>query len=85
MLNWKLRLQNKATLSTLATTTITAIYALLAVFGVVPSITQDQIMDAVVVVISLLADFGILIDPTTAGVRDSERAMNYTSPSEGSE
>lgn len=85
MLNWKLRLQNKATLSTLATTTITAIYAILAVFGIVPSITQEQITDVVIVVICLLANLGIVVDPTTSGVGDSERAMNYTSPSERSE
>lgn len=31
----------------------------------------------------LLSILAVFIDPTTAGISDSDRAMNYTSPSRG--
>lgn len=33
-----------------------------------------------VVIVALLGALGVTVDPTTAGVRDSERAMGYVEP-----
>ena len=76
-INWKLRLQNKATLL------ITAAYGVLAALGVAPSVTQEQTMNLVVSLVSVLAALGIVVDPTTAGVADSTRAMGYDEPRGG--
>lgn len=80
MINWKLRLQNKTTLVAIVTTTISFIYFTLEVFGVVPKFDQTVVVKAVLGFIDLLAILGIVIDPTTSGVGDSERALNYLAP-----
>lgn len=82
-INWKLRLQNKATLVTLATATVAFAYTVLAALGVAPSVTQDQVMNLVLSVIAILCALGIVVDPTTSGVSDSDRAMLYDEPREG--
>lgn len=79
-INWKLRLQNKATLVTLATVLVTAVYGVLAALGITPSVTQEQAMNLVVSLVAVLAALGIVVDPTTAGVSDSDRAMDYPEP-----
>ena len=44
---------------------------------------QAQLVAIVGTVFTLLAILGIVADPTTAGVGDSEQAMGYTEPKEG--
>ena len=44
---------------------------------------QAQLVAIVGTVFTLLAILGIVADPTTAGVGDSEQAMTYTEPKEG--
>lgn len=84
-INWKLRLQNKTTLITLITTVVAFVYSILALFGVTPSIAQDQILNLAVMVVSMLASLGIVVDPTTSGVSDSSNAMQYEKPAEDDE
>ena len=73
MINFKLRLQNKATLVAL----ISAIFLMLQQFGLnIPSNIQEGV-DTFVVILVIL---GIVTDPTTKGVADSEQALNYHEP-----
>ena len=44
---------------------------------------QAQLVASVGTVFTLLAILGIVADPTTAGVGDSEQAMGYDEPKEG--
>lgn len=83
MINWKLRFQNKTTLVTMVLATIAFIYLVLDTFGIIPKFDQDTIVRLALSFIDLLAIFGIVVDPTTKGVADSERAMNYVAPSVG--
>lgn len=76
-INWKLRLQNKTTLITLATAIIASLYTILAALGVTPSVTQDQVMNLALSAITIATALGIVVDPTTPGISDSERAMSY--------
>ncbi|HAU87143.1 MAG TPA: phage holin [Lachnospiraceae bacterium] len=78
-INWKLRLQNKATLTTIILAIVAFAYQMLGLFGVVPSISQDTIVNLVGLVINLLVGFGIVIDPTTSGVGDSQLALDRES------
>ena len=80
MINWKLRLKNKTTLVTLCMTIITAVYAILAALGITPSITQEQTTNLVVALIAVLCGAGIVVDPTTEGIGDSDRALLYDEP-----
>ena len=79
-INWKLRLQNKTTLLAIITLAISIVYQILHTFGVIPSIEQQSIVNIVTMIVDLLALLGIVVDPTTKGIGDSERAMHYTEP-----
>ena len=79
-MNWKLRLQNKATLTTLILAIVAFVYQMLGLFGVVPAISQNDVINIVGLVINLLVTLGIVVDPTTSGVTDSERALSYDKP-----
>lgn len=78
-INWKLRLQNKVTLMTLAVAVIAFVYQILGVFGVVPSISQDMIVNLVTMIVNILVGLGIVVDPTTKGVGDSDLALERES------
>lgn len=81
-INWILRLQNKATLSTLCVIIISAVYSVLATLGITPSITQEQSHNLFIAAIDVAAAIGIVVDPTTKGIGDSDRAMGYIKPYE---
>ena len=75
-LNLKIRLKNKTFIITMMTTIIAFVYQMLAQFEVVSKITQDQTMQVLMLVVNILAGLGILVDPTTDGLKDSERVLN---------
>lgn len=79
-INWKLRLQNKATLTALVMALVALVYQVLGVFGIVPRVAQDQVTTIISMAINILCLLGIVVDPTTAGVSDSVRAMSYDKP-----
>lgn len=83
-INWKLRLQNKTTLVSLVLGIIAFIYQVLTAFGVVPHIEQSVLCNIALSFIELLCLLGIVIDPTTNGISDSQRALNYTEPNKDS-
>lgn len=75
-LNLRIRLKNKTFIVTMMTTVIAFVYQMLAQFEIVPKVTQDQTLQVVMLVVNILAGLGILVDPTTDGVKDSERVLN---------
>lgn len=79
-INWILRLKNKTTLTTLIVGIVTFVYLVLGCFDIVPPISQDQTTQYVLMLIDLLFNLGIIVDPTTAGIGDSQQALNYTAP-----
>lgn len=76
-INWKARLKNPAFLITFFTLVIAFVYQILGLFGVFPSISEESLVNGITIAINLLATIGVLIDPTTDGMSDSERAMTY--------
>ena len=79
-INWKLRFQNKTTLTAVILALVALVYQVLGLFGVVPKISQDELTTVISMVINLLCLLGIVVDPTTAGVGDSVRALSYDKP-----
>ena len=75
--NWKVRFKNKTFLVTFITVIVSAIYQILAAFEIVPKVSQDTIMNCILAIITVLTGFGIVTDPTTVGISDSERALGY--------
>lgn len=73
MINFKLRLKNKATLVAL----ISAVFLMLQQFGLhIPTNIQEGLNTFV----GILVILGIVTDPTTKGIGDSERALSYEQP-----
>lgn len=74
-INWKLRLQNKVTLIAL----LGAVFLMSQQFGFeIPQNIQDGVNTFVYILVLL----GVVTDPTTAGLTDSERALEYYHPNE---
>ena len=82
-INWKLRLKNKVTLSSLIALAVAFIYQILAMFGIIPKVPMTEVLDAISVLLEILAGLGIIVDPTTKGLHDSDMAMEYEVPSVG--
>lgn len=80
MINWKLRFQNKATLSAIIALVVSIVYRILDAVGVIPAFPKDFILEIAADILTLLGLLGIIVDPTTDGVADSVRAMSYEQP-----
>lgn len=81
-INWKLRLKNKVTLTAIILGVVGIVYKILAMLGVVPPISENEVVEIVLLVVELLVLLGVVVDPTTAGASDSQQAMGYDKPKE---
>lgn len=79
-INWKVRFQNKVWLSAFIAFVVSTIYTFLGMFEVAPAVTQDSVMQVISAVLQLLGLLGVIVDPTTPNVADSDRAMHYVAP-----
>ena len=79
-LNWKVRFKNKVWLGSFCSLIIGFVYSMLAMFDVYPPVTQNLVAQIVNQVLTFLGLIGVIVDPTTAGVNDSKRAMSYEEP-----
>lgn len=72
-INWKLRFKNKATLTAIAATIILLAQQL----GLK---LPENIAEVVNTALTLLVLIGVVSDPTTQGLSDSDNALTYTEP-----
>ena len=79
-INWKIRLRNKVWLASMASLVISFVYGLLDLLGVVPAVSQIRVLEIVQSVLTFLGVIGVIVDPTTAGLGDSNRALSYRQP-----
>ena len=79
-LNWKVRFKNKVWLGSFLSLIVGFVYSMLALFDVFPEITQSLVLQLLNQVLTFLGLIGVIVDPTTAGVGDSDRAMTYVEP-----
>ena len=84
-INWTVRLKNKAFWLALIPSLLLLVQQLAAMCGFTLDLTalQEQLMGLAGTVFTLLALFGVVNDPTTAGASDSARALGYTQPQKG--
>lgn len=82
MINWKVRLKNVNFWLTVIPAALLVVQALGALVGWKPEIgtIQEKLLELVRAVFGLLAILGIVNDPTTAGLRDSDQALGYQKP-----
>ena len=76
-INWKVRFKNPTWLTMFISLIVGFVFNILRMFDIVPSITENQIMDVISQVLTFLGLIGVLVDPTTVGVGDSSRALSY--------
>ena len=56
------------------------VFNILRAFDVVPVVTESLVMNIAGQVLTFLGLIGVIVDPTTAGVGDLERALGYEEP-----
>ena len=79
-INWKVRFRNKIWLGSFLSLIVSFVYSLLGLFDVFPAVSRNSILEVLNQVLTFLGLIGVLADPTTAGLGDSERAMGYEEP-----
>ena len=82
MINWKVRIKNKQFWVSIIPALAILVQAVAAVFGYTLNLDEmvGKILQVVSAVFAVLAILGVVVDPTTAGVGDSARAMSYDEP-----
>ena len=82
MINWRVRIKNKQFWISLIPAIAILVQAVAAVFGYTLNLEElvGKILAVVSAVFAVLAILGVVVDPTTAGIGDSERAMSYEEP-----
>ena len=79
-INWKVRFKNKIWLGSFLSLIVSFVYSMLGLFDVFPAVTRNNVVEILNQVLTFLGLIGVLVDPTTAGLGDSERAMGYEEP-----
>ena len=83
-INWKVRLKNKTFWLAIVPALLLVVQTVASLFGYAWDfvVLNQQIAAAINAVFAVLAILGVVTDPTTAGVTDSDRAMGYDKPKE---
>lgn len=82
MINWTVRIKNKNFWLAVIPAVLLLIQAVAAVFGFTLDLGDigNKLIAVVNAVFGVLVVLGVVVDPTTAGMSDSNRAMNYKKP-----
>lgn len=83
-INWKVRLQHKWFWITIVPAILLLIQQICGIFGVTIDIAilQGQLLAVIDTIFVVLSTLGIIVDMTTEGIGDSERALGYDKPYE---
>lgn len=82
-INWKVRVKSKIFWVSLISALLLFVQSCLNVFGVeIEVVSLNESLNLVInSFFTLLAVLGVVTDPTTKGISDSQRALSYTQPS----
>jgi phi LC3 family holin len=83
-INWLVRIKNKNFWIALIPALLLLVQVVAAVFGFTLDLGElgNKLLAVVNAAFAVLSILGIVTDPTTKGVSDSEQAMTYTKPKE---
>lgn len=83
-INWKVRLKNKTFWLAIVPALLLVVQTVASLFGYAWDfvVLNQQIAAIINAVFAVLVILGVVTDPTTAGVTDSDRAMTYEKPKE---
>ncbi len=76
-INFKARMKNKAFIIGVTTLVVSFLYKLLSALDIVPAVSENEILELIGLAVNVLAFVGVVVDPTTKGISDSDRAMQY--------
>ena len=81
-INWKVRLKNRAFWIAIIPALALLGKQVLELFGVNVDFTNisKELLGIIETIFVILAIVGVITDPTTAGISDSERALGYSEP-----
>lgn len=82
MINWKVRIKNKAFWVALIPAVLLLVQVVASVFGFTLDFGElgNKLLAVVNAVFALLAILGVVNDPTTEGLEDSKLALTYDEP-----
>ena len=83
-INWLVRIKNKAFWVAIIPAILLLIQVVASIFGYTLDLSElgNTLLGIVNAIFSILVVLGVVTDPTTAGIGDSEQAMTYTEPKE---
>lgn len=81
-INWTVRIKNKNFWLAFIPAILLLIQVVAGVFGYALDLGDlgNKLLEVVNAAFALLAILGVVTDPTTAGISDSEQAMTYSEP-----
>ena len=81
-INWKVRIKNKYFWFAIIPVALLLVQQVLEIFGVSLDLSGlvGQLLDVVETAFVGLALVGVVVDPTTDGMSDSEQALTYDKP-----
>lgn len=81
-INWTVRIKNKTFWVALIPAILLLVQVIAAVFGYTLDLggLGNKLLDVVNALFTVLVILGVVNDPTTSGVSDSEQALTYTEP-----
>ena len=84
-INWKVRLRNKTFWLSLIPAVLLLVQVIAAVFGYTLDLGDlgNKLLAVVNALFAVLSVLGVVTDPTTKGVSDSEQALSDEDPKEG--
>lgn len=82
MINWKVRIKNKSFWLSVVPAALLLIQVIAVPFGYQfkLDVINNQLLDIINATFAFLSILGVVTDPTTHGVSDSERALKYDKP-----
>lgn len=83
MINWNVRFKNKQFWLSLIPAILLLLQVVAATVGFTLELGElgDNLLAIINAIFSILVILGIVVDPTTKGIVDSERAQQYQKPS----
>ena len=79
-INWQVRLKKKSFWVAIVSAVALFVNNITGAFGFDYSANIEQGVSIITSALTLLAGLGIIVDPTTKGIKDSEKATEYTKP-----
>jgi phi LC3 family holin len=81
-INWTVRIKNKAFWLAIIPALLLLAQQICSLFGIAVEVAglSEQLISILGTVFAILTLLGVVTDPTTSGMSDSDRAMTYNKP-----